>query len=259
MKLLSLTLISALFYSTNTLAKPCDVNFNYGVVINPAHIRILDKGQTHVQINGESQLFVNGREIELTSKQQNILAKYSHEIRKQVPEIVSIAIEGVEIDLKSVNKVIAGLTGENSVSHQKIQEQFSELQWRLRNRFNHSDKNYYIAPQDFEDFDDIFTGEFKQEVEEIITNSIDTILMAVGEVMTNHDENNIEQRIETFDEQIKMMAKDLEFEIGSRDKDLDQKTKQFCQNLILLDQLEAKMQQLIPQLLDYDLIYNDNN
>jgi len=254
MKTIYLTILIAILSLTTAHAKPCDVNFNYGVVIDPTHIRILNYGQTHVQINGESQLFVDGREINLTIEQQDILAQYSSEIRKQVPEIVSIAIKGVELDLKAVNKVIAGLTGENSVSHQKIQEQFNELQWRLRDRFNHSDENYYIAPQDFENFDDIFTGEFKQEIEEIVSSSVGTILMAVGEAMTNHDDNSIEERVSTVDESIEKMGNDLEFEIGSRDHALDQKTKQFCQNLVMLNELETRMQKIIPQLIDFDLI-----
>ena len=44
-----------------------------------------------------------------------------------MPKIVSIAIDGVDIGLKAVNKAIDGFTVENSASQQKTMGQFNEL------------------------------------------------------------------------------------------------------------------------------------
>lgn len=124
MKILTYSFIFTSLMASNVNAQQCDINFNYGVVINPSHLRIMQKSQTFVQINNDKQLFIRGREVSLNEEQINLINQYSQGIRKQVPEIVDIAIEGVDIGLKAVNKVIAGLTGENSASHQKIQERF---------------------------------------------------------------------------------------------------------------------------------------
>lgn len=240
-------------------AQQCNVNFNYGVIIDPNHIRILDHGQTIVQINHDEQLFVGGREIPLNSEQYSLINTYSTGIRAQVPQIVSIAIEGVEIGLKAVNKVIGGLTGENSSSHRKLQENFDEMQMRLRKKFNHSDESYYIAPQDFDDFDEIFAGEFEQEIEAIVSDSIGTILMAVGEAMTNRDEETIEQRVSTFDERIESIGEDLKLEIGTKANNLEQRAEQFCQALSELDQIESKIQVSISALNEYNLISSERS
>lgn len=194
----------------------------------------------------------------MNDQQQQLLAQYTEGIRQQVPEIVSIAIEGVDIGLKAVNKVIGGLTGENSATHQKFQERFSEMQWRLRKRFNHSDQNYYIASQDFDDFDEIFAGEFEQDIEEIVSESIGTILLAVGEAMTSRDEENGEKRVDTFDERMENMGKDLKLEIGSRANELEKKVEKFCSNLKKLDQIESEMQNNIIQLSQFNLIETIN-
>ena len=153
-------------------AQQCSINLNYGVIIDPKHIRIVEKAKTQVQINNAEQLFIGGREIPLSSEQKQLLSSFSLGIRQQVPEIVSIAIEGVDIGLKAVNEVVAGLTGENSASQQKVQAKFEELKWRIRARFNQSANNYYIAPQDLNNLDEIFTGEFEQEIEAMISTSI---------------------------------------------------------------------------------------
>ncbi len=244
--------------SFNSQAKQCSINLNYGVIIDPSHVRIIDHGKTIIQINGTAQLFIEGRETLLNNEQQQLIAEFANSIRKQIPEIVSIAIEGVDIGLKAVNKVIGGLTGENSASQQKVQAKFDELKWRIRTRFNQSANNYYIAPQDFDDFDDIFTGEFEQEIEEIISDSIGTILLAVGEAMINDSDNenprNAEQRISTFDERIESLGKDLELEISASAKVLENKAEQFCLQMSELNKTESKMHQAINQLKKFNLI-----
>jgi hypothetical protein len=257
-KRLTLLLLSTVLslLSFNTQAEQCSINFNYGVIIDPNHIRIIEHGKTIVQINHTHQLFVNGREITLTNKQQRLIEQFSSGIRQQVPKIVSIAIDGVDIGLKAVNKVIGGLTGENSASQQKIQVQFDELKWRLRKRFNQSANNYYIALQDFDDLDDIFTGEFEEIIDEVISNSIGSILIVVGDAITssNDEQGNGEQRISTFDEKMESMSKDLELEISSSADALKKKAIQFCQNLTLLNKIENQIQYSIPELADFNLI-----
>jgi len=251
-------LLLACFFSFGVKAKQCSVNFNYGVIIDPSHIRIVDMGQTVIQINGEYQLFVEGHEIQLKPEQQQLINQFSLGIREQVPEIVSIAIDGVEIGLKAVNKAIGSLTGENSASQQKVQAKFDELKARIRTRFNQSANNYYIAPQDFDDFDDIFTGEFEQEIEEIISDSIGTILLAVGEAMINDnsDDNggHSEQRISTFDDRLDAMGKDLELEISASANALGKKAEKFCLKLAELDNIESEIQRSIKALNRFNLI-----
>ncbi len=238
-------------------AQQCSINLNYGVIIDPKHIRIVEKGQTQVQINKAAQLFIRGTEVSLTDEQQILLTNFSTGIRQQVPEIVSIAIEGADIGLKAVNKVVAGLTGENSASQQKVQAKFDELKWRIRARFNQSANNYYIAPQDLNDFDEMFTGEFEQEIEAMISTSIGSILEAVGQSMltdSNESEYGGEARITTFDDRLTSISKGLELEVSERAKALDEKVALFCQQLTHLNSIEAQLHQAIPTLKDTTLL-----
>jgi hypothetical protein len=255
--MLVFTIVCLLFHH-EVKAQHCFANVNYGIVIDPKNIRMLDHGMTYVQINNNQQLFIKGREVKLSPEQLDLINKYSLGIRQQIPEIVSIAIEGVDIGLKAVNKVIGGLTGENSATHQKIQEKFEEIKWRIRARFNHSDQNYYLAPQDLDNFGELFTGEFEQEIEEIISESIDTILMAVGEAILKSNEtentNSSEARLTTFDQRIENISQDLKVEIGSSITTLESKAEEFCLNLVALNKIESQMQEIIPELKNFNLI-----
>jgi len=252
-------LVIASLFSVSLHAEQCSINFNYGVVIDPIHVRMLEQGKTYVQINHNKQLFVSGREIQLSNEQQHLINEYSSGVRQQLPNLVYIAIEGVEIALKTVDKVIGGLTGENSASHRKIKEKFEDMQNRLRLRFNHSSDSFYIAPQDFDEFDEIFAGQFEQEIEEIVTQSIGTLLSVVGEAMANKDEENIEQRLDAFDQRMDHMGEELELEIGSKANQLENKAQEFCQNLMALNEIENQLQLAIPALASFDLIGTAKN
>jgi len=245
---------AALIAPSAANAASCAVNFNYGVIIDPTHIRIIEGNQTKVQINGLEQIFVNGREVKLTEQQRVLVKDYASGIRQQVPEIVSIAIEGLEMGLKAVNKVIAGITGENSATHQKLQKRFDELQWRLRKRFNHTDNNYYIAPQDFDDFGEIFAGEFEQEIEQIVTKSIGTLLMAVGDAVANQEDESSEQRISNYSERVEAIGKDLKLDLINDADVLESKAELFCEQLKALDEIENELHLSLEELTPYNLI-----
>ena len=256
MKFLIFSLFSLSVLCTSAFAESCDVNFKYGVIIDPVHIRLLNQGTTSIQITHDKQLFISGREITLNTKQEALLHQYSQNIRKQVPEIVSVAIDGVDVGLEAVNKVVSGLTGKNSHSHQKFQERFNQMQWRLRERFNHSDKSYFIAPQDLNDFDEIFSGEFEKEIEKIITESLDSILMAVGDAFENSTHEKTESRYGDLSHNMEDIGENLKMGLSTQTNALDKKVKQFCENLQKLNLLEEEIRSAIPKLNQLDLIEN---
>ena len=257
-KLLINIILLGLLITANpsAFAQQCSIHFNYGVIIDPRHIRVVDHALTLTQINDSKQLFIKGREIHLSAEQQQLVVQFATGLREQLPAIVSIAIEGVDIGLKAASEVIGGLTGENSAAQQKVQAKFEELKWRTRARFNQSSDNYYIAPQDFTDLDGIITGQFEQEIEDIITTSIGTILTAVGESMlsSNHGEYGSEERITSFDEKLSNLGNGLDLEISERVKALNNKAAKFCLQLNELNKIESKLQQAIPALKNYNLI-----
>ncbi|GLX77059.1 hypothetical protein tinsulaeT_03990 [Thalassotalea insulae] len=235
-------------------AEQCDININYGVVIDPVHIRVLEQGITYIQINHDNQLFIQGREVPLSSSQQATLSQYASDIRQQFPEIVSLAIEGVDVGLKAINKVIAGVTGENSSSHQKLQKKFEQLKWQLRMRLNQSAENFYIAPQEFDDFGEMFADQFEKEIESLITESIGSILFTVGEAIENHERAKEQEPGYSFEQRIEQMGSELELEMSSKVNALEAQADKFCDKLKEINGIEAQLIQQIPELAGFDLI-----
>lgn len=262
MKLITLPILLVGVISYSVYAEKCDVSFKYGVVIDPLHVRLLKEGEvTYIQITRNRQLFISGREIMLNTKQIALLSEYSKSIRHQVPEIVSIAIEGVDVGLDAVNKAIGGLIGQDNESHRLFQKRFNDMQWNLRSRFNHSDQSYYIAPQNFNDFDEIFSGEFEKEIEHIVTQSLGSILMAVGDAIVQRTDRNQDKKKDNkkiiLNNEMTNLEKELISELSTKTYALDQKAKVFCENLKELNKLENKIRSTIPNLNQLDLIENN--
>lgn len=236
----------------------CNMSFKYGVIVDPLHIRILKEELTYIQITRNVQLFISGREINLNTNQKELLSEYSIQLRQQVPEIVSIATKGVDVGLEAVNRAIGGSIGEESESHRVFQKRFNEMQWNLRNRFNSYEESYFIAAQNFNDFDQIFSGQFKKEIEHIVTQSLGSILMAVGDAMVERTKRKKDQKTNTeeimLDEEMTNLEKELLLALNTQTSALDIKAKAFCENLQFLNNLENKIRQSIPTLATLNLI-----
>ena len=52
----SLSVLMLMPFYQQAYAQQCSINLNYGVIIDPKHIRIVDNGKTKVQINNTEQL-----------------------------------------------------------------------------------------------------------------------------------------------------------------------------------------------------------
>jgi hypothetical protein len=249
-----LFITSSLLFINSAFAEQCNIDINYGVVITDDQIRILDQGKTYLQINGPQQLFVNGKEITLSKKQSNSINNFTIALRKEVPNIVSIAIKGIDISLKAGNQIIAGLTGQNSAAHQNFQKHLEEFQWNLRKRYNHSDDGFYLAPQNLKSFSDVFTGEFKQEIENILIESLAPSMSTINETSSNSDTIDNKQDLESLKNKIRKINENLVFDISSTIKTITSKTSVICLNIQALDEIENTINQEIVELNQFNLI-----
>jgi hypothetical protein len=253
---ISALLLSFAFIGSSQAANQCHAGFNYGVIIEANRVRITEHGKTFIQINNNQQLFVNGREINLSAEQRELIRSYSIGLKQQVPQIVSVATDGIELSLDAVTKVIGGLTGENSDSQQKILETFNQLKTNMKSRFNQSEDSYFLAAQNFNELDQLIEGQFKHELKQIISQSVSSILVAVGEVMRNDEgfeqSNDIGERIDKI-------TSDLSIDIHDKASQLRDKVDLFCQSLSPINESEKLLNQHIPALNNFDLIRIENN
>ncbi|WP_185962618.1 YggN family protein [Thalassomonas sp. M1454] len=231
----------------------CAIDFNYSVIVEDKSIRFLQDKNTYVQINNQQQLFVKGKEVDLNDQQQKLLNEYAQGVHQQVPEIVDIALDAVEIAFSAVSHVVKGFSGEDAKANQRIESIFTKITEKVHTRFNNEDGYYFLAEQDFNEVDQFIEDELEQEIEAVVTNSIGDLLTAVGSAM-NSEEGNFEENMEAFGERMERMGDDIEAEVEDKAQELGAKAELVCTNLKTLDKVESELTDSVAELENFNLI-----
>ncbi len=238
-------------FSATVQAKECPIRLKFGLLIAPEHIRIMHKGNTKVQINNDEELFIRGDLITLTDQERYLLREFSLGLRKELPEIVTIAMDSLDIGFDALNKVIKGFSGTDSAKD--IEDHFSELRSGLLKRFARSGDNFYIAPQGLNELDDFFTDELSGQISRVVTDSMKVMLGAMGEAY-RHSEGMVEGPEINVNESVEKLSKNVEMSLAYNANRLAEKAAAFCERFESLDKVEARLQNQIPQLRKYDIL-----
>jgi hypothetical protein len=250
--LLFISLCVALF-SPLSEAKECKIRLNYGLLIAPDHIRILDSGRTQVQINNDSQLFIRGEWITLTDQERYLVEEFSQGLRKELPEIVNIAMDSLDLGFDALNLVIKGFAGTDAA--QGIKDHFNQLRGALLKRFARSGNNFYIAPLGFNELDKFFTDELSSQVSSVVTESMSIMLNAMDDAY-RQSEGDIEGQDINIETNIDRLSKDVEKTLANNANRLAIQAAAFCERFQTLDKIEIRLQNQIPQLQKYDILTN---
>lgn len=241
-------------FAQQSRAAECPIELKMGLLISSDHIRVLKKGRTQYQINNNKQLFIRGDEIELTPEQTSLVKEFSLGLRKELPEIVDIAMDSMELGFGALNKVIKGIAGTDAA--QGIEEHFDVLQRSLMGRFSRSGDNFYLAPQGLNELNDFFEGELSNQVKSIITNSLSVMLDAMDEAF-KQNESDIEGKKVDLGERVDLISTEIELSLKYNADRLEAKANAFCQRFETLDAIEARLQKQLPRLSNYDILSND--
>lgn len=231
----------------------CSIDFNYGVVVEAQNIRFLNDDSTYVQINNNQQLFVKGKEVELTASQQSLLREYAQGITTEVPQIIDLALNAVELAFSAINQAVTGLGLEDDESGQRVNAIFVKIKDAVNQRFSKDNGHYYLAEQNFNEFDQYMEDELSAEIEAIISDSVGNILIAVGNAM-NDEDGSFDEKMEAFGKRMETMGDNIEQAVEARAEELGVQAEQLCGNLKNLDMLEEELSDNVDELAQFNLI-----
>ncbi|MCG9767611.1 YggN family protein [Pseudoalteromonas piscicida] len=228
----------------------CDVELGHGLIITDNEIRIVDDGQTRIQINNDSQLFILGRWIELDQEGERVVREYSLGIRDTVPELVNLATDGVNLGLSAIEQVVEGMSDKEP---EVLKTQLQYVERALMDKFKRGDDFFFIAPQSLSKIDDFFTKEISQKIHSAVHGSLGSILVSLGDAFKSR-EGNIEDRINDMGQRMEIISKEIDKSLQKKAHQLEEKAAEYCECLNTLDQTEEKLQRIVPELVAYDLV-----
>ncbi len=254
--LLTATLLVT-FSSMSALAhNSCHVELESGVKINEDTVVFFAEKsrRTLYSVENDETLMVDGEVIELDSVQQALVTQYSSSIKAMVPQVRSIAIEGVDLALEGVNLAFNELLGEGNSVGQDLTYELSNIRDEVSTRLTL--EHGFTIGEDGLEGEDLLGKEFEQRiesaVESAVMSSMGTIMMAVGQEMISSGGNTaaFESRMEAFSENI-------EQEMESRAEQIEHKADELCVAAVQIDKLEEQLKASIDLLEDIDVISID--
>jgi hypothetical protein len=194
---------------------------------------------------------VRGEWVTLNPSEQELVRQYAQGLRKFVPELVSIAVDSVELGLSAIENMLLGIG--NSAQQEEWQALIRETTYQLTSRFVRSGEHFYLAPQSLNELDAFLHGELKQQLKDLAKFTVGAVWDALREAMQQSEddfERTESQNWQPANELVEKINQGLDLKAG----ELEQKSVLFCQRLTELDQIETQLQQRLPQLLKYDVV-----
>lgn len=232
-------------------AAECNMAFTHGILIAPDHIRILQNNRTHVQINADKQLFIRGEWVELNSEDTALVYQYSQGLRKFVPEIVSIAVDGVELGLSSIEAMFTGIGSKAQQAEWRELVRETTFQWM--SRFVRTNEHFYLAPQSLNELDYFLHGELKPQLDNLTRHTVGAVWGALRDAL-RHSDSNFERSDNQEWQSVGQLVDKINLGLDAKAVELEEKSALFCQRMQELDEIEQQLQQRLPALSLYDVV-----
>lgn len=241
----------ALMLPSLAQAAECNMAFVHGIIIAPDHIRILQNNRTHVQINADEQLFIRGEWVKLSTEDTLLLHQYSQDLRRFVPEIVSIAVDGVELGLSSVEAMFTGVGNQSQQAEWRELVRETTFQWM--SRFVRTNEHFYLAPQSLSELDYFLNGELKPQLDNLARHTVGAVWGALRDAL-RHSDSNFERSDNQEWQSMGQLVDKINLGLDAKVVEMEEKSALFCQRMEELDQVEQHLQQRIPALQSYDVV-----
>ncbi|MFQ6370153.1 YggN family protein [Shewanella sp. YIC-542] len=250
---LGCALLTPVFSATAVALKSpnnaCDVSLNYDVTLTPEQLVVGSKGQEHYRIEME-HLYVDGKEVPLNAAQKKLLTEYHQGVAEQMPEVIALVDDALIMANDGVTAALTPLLGDDAGS--KLDAMMGQLRERINKTVYHKQDTYFIGATG-SDVDEAFNEEFSQQVEELMMQSVGSILMNVGQSMMNGD-GNFSERMEAFGERMEQIGDEIEKKMEARSDAIEQRADRLCDNFQQLLVVEQQLREQVPALAAYPLV-----
>ncbi|MCL1078287.1 DUF2884 family protein [Parashewanella spongiae] len=252
-------IISALFSTTAALAhenkdSECDVALNYDISLTSDSLVVSDNGKEKYRIE-DNKLFVLGKKIPLDSRQSQLLNKYSDEMSDQVPEVIELVNDAVEMASGAVSIALTPLLGDTAGA--KMDDMMKGIEARVAEVAYQNGDEYYLGATE-STLENVFDEEFEKEIETAVQSSIGSIMMAVGGQLMSSEGGSFEEKIASFEKKMEGIGSQIESQVEVQSANFEQKAELMCENFKSLATLEEQVRNEIPELADFVVAVNES-
>ncbi len=245
------TMLTSVLTSTSVYAHDaCNASLEAGFSLNKIGLEFLDEhDNTLYKITDDRTLIVDGQSVDLSPYQQVLVRDYSTSIRAMVPQVKTIAIEGV-------NLAFNALLGEGNELGSQLTDELFNIRKEISDRFS-VNQGFTIGSNGFEGGDylgDEFESRIERVVEQTLMNSMGSLLVAMGKEMILSAGDT-----KTFEKRMEKLGDNLAQQMEVRAEKLEHQAEDLCLAAVRIDQVEERLKIRIDELSNFDVISTKNH
>ncbi len=195
-------------------------------------------------------MYVEGKEVALTAEQRALVDSYADSVARQVPEFVSLVTEAVGLASQAVNTALTPLLGEDTGN--RVGELMDNVNERLGEVMHKNGDSYYIGVTDGS-IDEVFDKEFEQEIENLVQESVGTLMVRLGTEILSSEGDSFEAKMEAFGQKMEAMGEQIEREMEAQASTLEARANKMCDEFETLVALESELRAKVPELSKLEL------
>ncbi|QIJ05516.1 YggN family protein [Shewanella chilikensis] len=252
-----ISLVCALFAAAPAMAinfeprdEQCEMSLNYDISLEPKKLSVSNQGKEHYRIE-PGRLYVEGEEVALNAEQSKLVNEYSDAMAQQLPEVISLVEDAVTMASEAVSMALTPLLGDAAAA--KLDETMGSLQQRVYKVAHRNGDQYFLGATE-ESLENAFGDEFSKEIEQLVQQSLGSLMMAMGSAMMSGEGETFDEKINAFSQKMEKMGKDIEVQMESRAQEMEQRADALCDNFQRLLVLEDKLRKQVPELGEFQVL-----
>ncbi|MFC3093642.1 DUF2884 family protein [Alteromonas sediminis] len=248
----SAVLFSAASTAHVNIENSCDVNLNGNMQYKDEVLTINTDSGKSITFNAGHQVFVNGKQLNLSSEEQAHAKAYYGAVQQAVPLAIDIAIDGLEIASEAMGEVFTELLGEDDSLVQDLDYLFADIRTQLDNKFFDADGGFVLDGSDIQYngwAGNAWENQFEERVESLVAKAVGKLMISLGsQMLMGGDESEgtlarLENLDTTIEEKVELRAEALEF-----------KAKDLCNIMQDADAAENALKYSHEELTELDII-----
>lgn len=211
----------------------CSFSFDHDLSVMDNAITISNSSTDKIYIDSSNQLYINDIAQPLSSEQQQMVDAYANNIRLLIPEVISIATEGVGLGIDAASLAMGTLFGEGDPDYLEFTQRIQELGDKILMRL---DANQF----DSKALEQAFDKEFEAEIEAFAEDTVNQLMprlmaKAMAAAMSNDaSAGDFEMRADRIEHEVTAF-------IEPRAEALEARAEELCEIIVTLDGIEAQM------------------
>jgi hypothetical protein len=238
--------------SLPAFANQCNVELNGNMQLENNILSVKLDNDTRLTIDPDRILYVDNKALTLDNQQQRWVNNYYDGINQAAPQAAAIATDAVALASTALNEVFTELLGSDNSALADLSDKLRNLDKQIHYNFYAENGDIRLYSESFENgefFGEQWETQFEDAIEDLVTDSIGHLMVAIGTqlIFSGEDMAEFEQKMDRFGEQ---MEQKVEYQAEA----LEDQAEELCATLAKVDMAENQLQMNIKALSSLDVI-----